>query len=182
MTTKKNLRHCMVDIETLSNEFNAVILSIGAVQFDPDGGVGDKFYKVINVQSCLDAGMGINKETLAWWSKQNKEAQKVLIEAKNSPLTLAVALHELAVWSNGLGLKHWWSNGASFDLPIIKQAYINCKMVNEVPWKFWDEMCVRTITTLFPVDKPTRQGVYHNALDDSLFQIEHVQKCFKGDD
>ena len=55
----------MVDLETLGNGSESVIISIGAVEFDPETGeLGREFYKVVDAQSCVDAGLKIDASTV----------------------------------------------------------------------------------------------------------------------
>jgi len=56
-------RRIMLDIETLGLEAGAAILSIGAVKFDTDG-LGAEFSGEIDLESCQDAGLAIDAETL----------------------------------------------------------------------------------------------------------------------
>ena len=179
----KKLTHAMVDLETLSQDGNAVIMSIGAVAFDPDGGVGEKFYVEINVQSCVDAGLTIDKNTLDWWMRQDPEARKILVDAQKSDVTIEQAVKEFHAWWTENGLKKIWGNGAGFDEPILANAFRAVGYErSDIPWKFWDTWCVRTIGMLFSGYKPKRQGVYHNALDDALWQVEWMQAIFAGED
>ena len=58
----------MVDIETLGVSNNSVILSLAAVEFNKSTGeTGKKFYKKISIESCLEAGLVIDADTLQWW-------------------------------------------------------------------------------------------------------------------
>lgn len=49
------MNHVMLDIETLGNQSNSVITSLGAVEFNLETGeTGREFWQNIDVQSCLD--------------------------------------------------------------------------------------------------------------------------------
>ena len=49
----------MLDLETLGNKPGSVIASIGAVKFG-DGKIIDKFYRTINMQSCVRIGIALD--------------------------------------------------------------------------------------------------------------------------
>lgn len=67
--------HVMVDIETLGNKVDSVILSLSAVQFDiTTGETTNEFEVHINIDSCILQGRNINQSTLLWWLEQDKEA------------------------------------------------------------------------------------------------------------
>lgn len=67
-----------------------------------------------------------------------------------------------------------WGNGSDFDNVILASAYRSCNL--EVPWKFWNNRCYRTVKALRPDIKIHRSGTYHNALDDAVSQAEHLMR------
>ena len=75
--------HAMVDLETLSTNTNAVILTIGGVKFDPHTSVipSQGMYFKVDVDSQTAIGREVMQETMDWWGEQTKEIQE---EAKNS--------------------------------------------------------------------------------------------------
>ena len=160
----------MVDLETMSTRSNAAICSIGAVKFEGDK-ILDTFYCTVDIKSCKEAGMHIAKDTVEWWSKQNKEAFREL--TKNN-ISLQEALDKFEIWFGPKSLP-LWGNGAVFDNTILGNAYFI--MGRKPPWMPWDDRCYRTVKALFnwiPADE--RQGTYHNALDDAMHQTKHLIK------
>jgi exodeoxyribonuclease VIII len=170
--------HVMIDLETLGTAADSVILSIGAVRFDLDSDNIDDagFYRSISIDSNLDYKRRIQEDTLIWWLKQSPEAQKVFTEPKE---TLLTALTEFSDWLDD-GSAMMWSNGADFDLPTVAHAYH--QVVMDVPWKFWNSRCYRTFKGLpgmKNVNVP-RMGTHHNALQDAVFQAQHLQAMHKA--
>ena len=160
----------MVDLETMSTRSHAAICSIGAVKFEGSK-IIDTFYCTIDLASCKEAGMHISKDTVAWWSKQNKDALREL--TKNN-ISLQEALDKFELWFGPKSLPVW-GNGAVFDNTILANAYFNTN--REPPWKCWDDRCYRTVKALFHwVKSDEREGVYHNALDDAVYQTKHLIK------
>lgn len=159
----------MLDLETFSTRSNAAIVSIGAVKFEDDK-ILDTFYCTIDAATCKAAGLHIDKETLAWWAQQSKEARDALL-VDNLPLE--VALNKFTAWFGTKSLPTW-GNGAGFDNVIMENAYR--AIGQKRPWLPWDDRCYRTVKNLFniPIDK--REGTYHNALDDALTQTKHLIK------
>lgn len=168
-----NLKHVMVDMETLATTADAVILSIGAVKFDLDSDQidDDGFYASISVESNLLKGRRISEDTLIWWMGQPSAAQAVFSEPKS---TLETGLIEFSDWL-GDDDKHIWANGSDFDTPMLAHAFTQHGM--EVPWKFWRNRCFRTYKTLPHAAqvKFVADGVKHNALSDALNQARHAQ-------
>ena len=172
------MKNVMIDNETLAVTADAVIMSIGAVEFDLDGSLGDKFYRSISIDSNLALGRCINESTLLWWLQQSPEAQQVFHEAK---VELTSALQDLASWfpanldAHGNNTTLVWSNGASFDIPMLEHAYKQCGM--ESPWEFYNSRCVRTYRDLpgaKNIQRPAAK-ITHNALDDAIAQALYVQ-------
>lgn len=173
------MKSIMIDNETLGTTADAVILSIGAVKFDlMSGKVDDEgFYVSISLDSNFERGRRISEATLLWWLKQPAAAQQVFFEPKE---VLPSALEMLSDWI-GTGDHEVWSNGASFDIPMLEHAYTQCGI--QVPWKFWNSRCFRTLKNLPGANgvKLTPQaGVKHNALADAVTQAHATIDLYRG--
>lgn len=169
------MRNIMIDLETLSTASDAVILSIGAVEFDDKGNTGQKFNEVINIQSSINAGLRIDGSTIEWWFKQSPEARAAATrttEALPQALDLLTMFYEDCRHPSTNKSSRVWGNGAAFDIPILENSYKATD--KKAPWKYYDVMCFRTLRAMFPSVKPPEQsrGTYHNALDDALYQVE----------
>lgn len=166
------MNNVMVDLETLGVSYNAVILSIGAVEFD-ETGIGRKFYMNVNPQSCVDAGLEINPDTVMWWMKQSEKARSAFNEKSNDLYDV------LTVFSSWFPKEAClWGNGATFDNVILTNAYR--KIDIKQPWSYSKDRCYRTLKSLFPDVKPDEDvGTAHNALDDAIYQAQHAAKILK---
>ena len=162
----------MSDLETLGTRPRSVILSIGAVKFDPDSGeTHSDIYIVINKQSCLDVGMEIDPGTVKWWDAQDADAKKVLTEAEHSVIGIKEALQRFSDWIDPSATI--WGNGSDFDNAMLQEAYKLCGL--KQPWAFWNNRCYRTMKNMVNVQHK-RNGTHHNALDDARYQAEHLMK------
>jgi len=172
----KQLRHCMIDLETVGLTPDARIVSIGAVIFDPRYGRIDKkntFY--IELDHKAQTNRAMDKGTMEWWTKQSREAKKAL---KGTTL-LEDALEELAFWLPE-DVKVW-GNGPTFDIVILEDAYHQCGI--EIPWKFWNIRDCRTIKDLYESARGGWEkksgGTLHNALDDAQYQAQYVIEMWR---
>lgn len=171
------MEHVMIDLETLGRRAGCAILSIGAVAFDAKAKeLGPELYTVVRLDSCEKAGLHIDPDTIAWWEKQNPEAQKVLKQARaaRGNKVLPKALEELNKYLSQFDLKKVkvWGNGSDFDNAILTACYASIE--KPLPWEFWNNRCYRTLKSLKPSIKMQRQGTYHNALDDAKSQALHA--------
>ena len=170
----------MIDLETLGTQPGSIILSIGAVIFDPtlppDNCITDEFSCVIDLQSCIEANLTASASTIKWWSTQSLEARKVLIKASDAEsktnLTLTNALIALANFMPSDAIV--WSNGANFDQPLLDVAYNHVD--KQVPWKYYNSRCYRTFTALCEQKKALAPPVIlaHDALEDAKWQTHHM--------
>lgn len=161
----------MVDLETLGNGSNSVIIAIGAVKFN-ERGLGDEFYAVVDAQSCVDAGMQINASTVMWWMQQSDEARAAF---KRTGVPIGSALMSFSSFiEDGGNASHMrvWGNGAAFDNAILANAYSKCKQ--PAPWKFRNDRCYRTMKARYQDFDIPRVGAHHNALDDAKSQAQHM--------
>lgn len=171
----------MLDLETVGKTPGCAILAIGAVAYDPFGDevdtVNHGFYQVVDLRSCVDAGLFMDPETVMWWMGQTKAAQDAIVQAPKR--SLQEALDAFADWKSRYGSVPVLGNGASFDQPILAAAYEQCGKT--VPWEFWKAECFRTLKnrTKGGIPAPERQGTHHNALDDAAHQARHMQQIMR---
>lgn len=180
MNQKTKPTRICVDLETLGTRPGSIIISIGATKFDENGPYGEPFYMRIDMQSCVDAGLLIDVDTVKWWMKQSDEARA---EFQKESVELGYALTKFAVWCDNEEAKErdncncanieLWGNGANFDNSLLKAAYDKIGM--EAPWEFWNDRCYRTLKAMYPhIKMPKRTGTHHNALDDAISQVNHL--------
>jgi hypothetical protein len=170
-------QHIMIDIETLGTRPGDSILSIGAVKFDVENGLGEEFYVGIDTESCKAFGLRAQKSTLEWWGEQSPKVREVAFSGKTG---LDIALIKLAVWFPPLENAIVWGNGANFDNAMVAAAYRAIK--HDVPWHYWNDRCYRTIVAMFLKDRVERVGTKHHALDDAKTQalrLIHIAKKSK---
>ena len=162
--------HIMVDLETADTKPTAAIFSIGAVAFTA-AGVTQKFHAVVDLQSCVDAGLTINGDTLYWWLQQSDQARRGITGGPHD--CLSAALRDFGDFVRVQGDDVCvWGNGAAFDNAILQNAYAACAL--PLPWKFWNDRCYRTAKVLAPHIASRRVGTHHNALDDAETQALHL--------
>ena len=170
------MNHCMIDIETCGNRFDAPILSIGAVMFDPDTGrLGKEFYRAIGPDSAFRHGRP-GGETFKWWMEQSDAARKAAVSGTDD---LEVALGVLSDFAWPWKDVQVWGNGPSFDMTILEYAY--SQIGRPHPWQFWNVRDCRTVAALVGRRPPAigSKGVYHNALDDARHQAQWVSAMWQ---
>lgn len=168
----------MLDLETLGKSSGCIILSIGAVMFDPySNHYGEKFYANILQESCRNYGLFEDASTVAWWSMQDEKSKQVLLPDQKP---LDIAIYQFVEWFTRNGGERIWSQGASFDIPIIEAAFRAVKIVP--PWQYWNVRDTRTLYDFCGFDPSIikREGVYHYAPDDCTHQIRCVQTALQS--
>ena len=168
------MKHCMLDLETMSSRSNAAIVSIGACKFSVAHGIEDTFYINIKLSSSMASGLHIDGDTVMWWMNQNDSARNAL---NTDQFDLTYALDAFTNWFDKT--TYLWGNGATFDNVVLANAY---KAVGfEQPWNFRNDSCYRTMKNMFPkITIENRKGTHHNALDDAVYQAEHLIKIFES--
>lgn len=160
----------MIDVETLSLDPNAHLLSIAAVQFDINtGATGKTFYRVILQNKTSGV---IDCATVRWWMRQEQAARDEIWAWNDDQLNLNDTLIELSgfIVDCDTGDLTIWQRGP-MDYTWLESAYARCYLAP--PWAFWQWQDQRTATKHVPKHQlPARIGTAHNALDDCLHQIE----------
>jgi hypothetical protein len=166
----------MLDIETLGTRPECVILTLGAVKFNPfdiDAEPGPGLYMRIDVDEQLALGREVQEDTLQWWMNQAEDVrEEALGESDRVSLdTMYKDLNRFLV-----GAKNIWCQGPAFDMVILENIYRQRGW--PTPWQFWQ---IRDSRTLFGVHgDPRVKGKVglHNALEDCVSQAKGVQQVF----
>lgn len=174
---KRGMDHVMIDMETLCERNDAVILSLGAVYFNPNNSeMGPEFYANVDPRSCQELGMSIGIGTIDWWMKQGVEIYK-LTRSNPTPAPIDMVLLQFQAWID-LNRKYpeLWSNGDSFDNSILENACHLTKV--PYPTKFYNRRDVRTLVALGKhaglnhKQSEFKKGItLHHALDDAKYQV-----------
>lgn len=184
----------MLDLETFGNNPRSVIVSIGAVAFDPMGNepVNElpAFYRNVDAQSCMDAGLIADGSTIMWWLNQSEAARKSL--SNPAPIQLKQALEDFQDWVTFSGYTatptdlELWAH-ATFD-PVIMRSALDAFHLT-LPWKYRNTRDIRTLVGLAKqvgLEIPESGGnnsnpeIHHNALDDTRYQIGYVRQLYQA--
>jgi hypothetical protein len=173
--------HVMIDLETLGTSADCVILTMGAIIFDPRtfGRVGEPFYARINYAdqvSSADTARVITGNTLAWWMQQDEEVREEAFGHQETRARLGETLLTLHQWIPK-HVKGVWGNGSDFDNAIVQHAWGRYCLDLGVPiWPYTANRCFRTFTNLFDPEREHRpQRNDHHALSDCQNQIEWMK-------
>jgi hypothetical protein len=175
IAVNENEVNVMVDLETLGLTPDSMILSIGAVVFDPvTNTLEEEFYAEIDIRA---SGRFMDPITIMWWFDQAVNGNHPTV---NGTTGLYSALCSFNAWlSEFKKLPILWANGTDFDIPILYNA---CKEELSSPaWKYNDVRDARTIFKLFGNYgiKPTNPQKHH-ALEDAKFQATWLMSIFSN--
>lgn len=173
----------MIDLETLCTGHTCVILTIGAVSFNPIGrGIIERLELKPTIEDQINLyNRTISEETVAWWSKQNPQAIEEAFSDNNRE-SFKECMQKLYKFSWNRSTV--WSNGASFDIVAcetgFKQTLTN-EYPNPVPWPFYTIRDTRTLWDIAGVsirDKKYGTKTTHKAIEDAEHQVIVVQDAY----
>lgn len=161
----------MVDIETLATSPDSVILTFGAIKFNPfdtyeefDNGL----YFRVNVDEQIALGRHVDSSTVEWWGKQNQEVRdEAFGDDRVSLEEFTTSLNKFVV-----GVERIWAQGPVFDIVILENLY---RQLNKpAPWPYY---VIRDSRTLLKAlgDTRTNGAMLHNALADCVNQAKAIQ-------
>lgn len=167
----------MVDLETMSTDSNASIISIGAVKFwlnvKQDEFTQDQlFYTAVSLDSSQEAGLHIKADTVMWWLSQGEEART----AFKHPVSLASALGRFSQFVPNKET-YIFGNGAAYDNVVLHNAYKAINQKYPVSYKY--DVCYRTLCKLSNIKPLPFEGTKHNALDDAKAQTRHLMQILE---
>ena len=167
----------MLDLETLSTRPESVIVTIGAVKFDPwgeDVDTDNGLYYRVNVDEQLALDRHVLESTIEWWGTQPEDVREEALGEGNR-----VSLDDMTRGLNKLlvGVENIWCQGPAFDIVILENLYR--QLSKPTPWQFWQ---IRDSRTLFGTHGDPREKdrkAAHNALMDCYYQAIGVQHIYK---
>jgi hypothetical protein len=174
--------HVMIDIETMSTHpNNALILSIGLVEFDPTPDkaprIGNRTLLRPEIIPQLLLGRHVDPKTQKWWMDQSHPAiDDWALGERQDFLTVHSVVSSYTRDKKGI-----WANGDLFDLGNLASLILQLRC--DLPWHYRAPRCMRGFMegreqTRMPSmdDTPldTVAHVPHAALDDCLRQIQTV--------
>ncbi len=164
------MKDISLDLETLSTDTHAMILSIGAVKFDitTPGKLGEEFYLVLDLKA--QDQRNISADTISWWMQQDDAARLAVFGPAVHKEPVAGALRTFTTFCRGAtGI---WGNGATFDNVLLQTLYDDFHM--KWPLPYYADRDLRTLLDLAGGrdngPKIERAGTHHNALDDAKHQ------------
>lgn len=163
--------HSTIDLETLGTCPNAVILTLGAVRFNPKTEeLYDELYLRFDVDSQLDLGRKVDEKTMEWWGKQDKDVMWEALDPEGR-LDLNYCLDQLNKFL--VGSSKIWVHGCGFDSVLLESLY---RMLQRpIPWQYWQIQDSRTLFNLMEEDpRKLFQTQLHNALQDSINQSKAI--------
>lgn len=172
------MMHCMLDLETLGTTPGCVILSIGAVVFDPYDGMqmGNKFHCNLDPLEQIQAGLVVDPATEAWWSKQSVAAKSAL----HIPTRIGVhrALPKFSTFLEENEVTNVWGHGAGFDQPILRAVYVRLGLEIIPALRFYNDLDTRTIFNVSNVTVDRNAGTHHRSIDDAIAQAKAVCEAY----
>lgn len=181
----------MVDLETLGNGPDAVIMSAAVVAFDGSGWTSSVLSRNLTI-GLNQPKRTQNSETLNWWMAPERE--KKFLELSRASLNSKVSLRDALLSinkfieyhvtcegtkENNFATTTWdqgstiWCKSTAFDLAILRHAYAQYDI--KMPYPFRAERDVRTvIETIAGKDIKRQDTDLHNPLADAEYQIKQI--------
>ena len=182
----------VLDIETLGSVNNSVILSVGMVAVDSAHDytfkelIENGYYAKLDVQSQVDSGRKIHKDTVDWWSTQGHEAKHVL-KPLDTDMHWTKLREDMIQWLTKEGVDihkvRCYSRGSHFDFGILHDLFriTGNATTDELPWRFWNIHDSKTVV-LTLLDKDSWElgvepegFIHHNALHDAAREYLNME-------
>jgi len=165
----------MLDIETLGTCPDCVVLTLGAVKFNPytKEDVAGGIYCKPDVDDQIARGRIVGEDTMEWWSQQAEAVREEPLGTAGR-IPVEQMLKELNRFLVGAG--NIWAQGAVFDIGILEHLYKQYDMVPN--WQFWQISDSRTLFKVHGDPRVKGKEGLHNALEDCVSQAEAVQQVY----
>lgn len=168
------MTHVSVDIETLGDVPNSIILSIGACKFDFEKQeILDTFGINIDPESCKQFGLESTEATVKFWESQSEEIKNLW---KTDQKCLPDALLKFRDW---FGSKDYplWAWRKEFDIAILRNAYHRTAV--EIPWDWRKVHCVFDFAKFNDLTR-IKSRYPHSAMHDAIAQAKTLKQIMDG--
>lgn len=182
---EKVFDHVMIDIETMSlSKHNALLLSIGMVEFDPapldSVVIGKKGLIIPSIEQQLALGREVSKSTQAWWRSQSEAARYHWEKHRCERRLLALVCDDIRRFVGNR--KNVWANGTQFDLVNLETLAEQIGETQEL-WHYQAPADMRTFVRRTPQTRimgigtaldMANEGVPHHPVYDCIQQAHQV--------
>ena len=170
------MKHVMIDIETLSLQPNAQVLSIGACVFDSAGNILDE----LELFPRFVEGRHISTDTVLWWLQQNDAARMSIVSPERMPrkdvhhqleqFLLSAGNEQLEPQDDGTPVARFtpppiWAIGPQFDMVVLQSYFTDLPSL----WGYRQINDARTLRQFYKGEWH-RPRVEHSALADAVAQ------------
>jgi len=170
------MKDIMLDIETLGNTMNSIVIQVAMIRFDREtGNIGESLAIRLDGKQQEDLGLIHTQDTIDWWKRTNLELFKQLLT--ENVISVEDGLNQISMFIKPTDLI--WCH-ANFDIPLLCSVYQAAN--KKTPWGYKNVRDIRTLTDLANLD--LRQYNWnaektHDALDDCRFQIKYCVDAIK---
>lgn len=167
----------MLDLETLATSPDCVVLTLGAVKFDPFTGTeqyNHALYVRFNVNEQIQLGRVVSEDTLDWWAQQPEDVREEAL-GDNDRTDVNHALDQLNKFL--VGHDRIWAQGPVFDIVILENLYR--QLGRPCPWQYYNIRDSRTLLKALGDNRKPGRDQAHNALADCIYQAEAVRSAVK---
>jgi hypothetical protein len=174
--------HVMIDIESMSlSRHNALILSVGMIEFDPEPLDGPTFGKrsllIPRIAEQLSLCREVSQSTQKFWKDQKPEASDHWLNYGGERMSLVSVCDLIREFCRGKS--RVWANGNQFDLANLEE--LNRVTGGKDLWHYQAPRDMRTFvretpqTRLVPIgDAIDIPGVPHEPVYDCIVQAYQV--------
>jgi hypothetical protein len=168
--------HFSLDIETLSTKTDALVLSIGATQFD-ETKLSNPLHISVDIDEQLAMGREVSQDTLRWWFGQLVNMSEVpfpseITSVEHTIMALNSYFDECPGGSKEAVV---WVRGPHFDWVILESlaSWVNVKL----GVRYSNIRDQRTFCAQQPYTVPVGEGfIPHDALEDAEHQARYIQQ------
>jgi len=176
-------RHVCFDLETLSVQKDALILSIGCTTFHWDDDSGFDEYcdtgLFVKADPSAQTSRHCSMDTIEWWMSGKVSDAARDASFIDNPVGLApkYLIRALATWARMHGLTedtHWYCRGPHFDAAILEDFASQYGL--ELPFKYWQVRDVRTMLDFHQrerLDAPSN-FIEHHPLHDAAWDAAQM--------
>ncbi|AXF40588.1 exonuclease A [Acinetobacter phage vB_ApiM_fHyAci03] len=183
----------IIDLETLGNKPDCIVVDVSILIFDPDPKVMQPLDELIKngkrFKLNLESQKGVRSttpSTVKWWMEQSPEAKKNLLPSSDD-VTVEEAVTQILAFLKENGINQWksqgWCRGMSFDFPIfvdmIRQTFKTNDTDKLEPIKFHCQRDIRTAIEAYSLVRGMTKTPLRKGILDGFVHHDSIHDCAK---
>lgn len=172
----------VVDLETLSLDHDATVLTIGITAFDIEQQNSTEeleaqtIYMVADAEAQIKAGSKAEAGTIKWWLDQEYLARKAVMAVHER---MGATIGKIGRFFSDYNIDKLWGNGCDFDNVVLIRMFKRLEHAWPLHYRAAQDLpTLKRVAKRLGWESPKFLGTQHHAADDAINEAIVIQSAW----